>query len=152
MNIISRYLSADDIVLGLDVLDKGRAFEEIAWIVERRHDVSHGEVLTALWRRERIGSTGLGHGLAVPHARLADIAAPIVLCARTRQPIAFNSPDREPVSWLFVILVPVGATAEHLDILASVTEKFSSDAFRRRLEAAADGAAVRRLFCEGTPV
>ena len=136
MTIISRYLSTDDIVADLGVPDKGRAFEEIASIVERNHKVSHGLVLSALWRRERIGSTAIGHGIAIPHARIEEISEPIVLFVRTRHPIVFNSPDHMPVSVLLVILVPEHATEEHLQILASATEKFSDRAFRDRLEAA----------------
>src|SRR5471032_2886879 len=117
MTIISRHLSSDDIVVDLAVPDKGRAFEEIASLVERNHEVSHGLVLSALWRRERVGSTGVGHGIAIPHARIGDIAEPIVLFIRTRSPIVFNSPDHIPVSFLLVILVPEHATEEHLQIL-----------------------------------
>jgi PTS system nitrogen regulatory IIA component len=146
MTIISRYLSSDDVVVDLGVPDKGRAFEEIASLVERNHKVSHGLVLSALWRRERIGSTGLGHGIAVPHARIEEIAEPIVLFVRTRFPIVFNSPDHKPVSFLLVILVPEHATEEHLRILASATGKLSDGRFRDRLEAARDAQSVLRLF------
>lgn len=148
MTIVNRYVSSGDIVVDLGVPDKGRAFEEIASIVERNHKVSHGLVLSALWRRERIGSTAIGHGLAIPHARIEEIDEPIVLFVRTRLPIEFNSPDHEPVSVLFVILVPEHATEEHLKILASVSEKFSDRRFRDRLEAAGDPAEIRKLFGE----
>ncbi len=68
MNIMSRLLSSGDVIVGLDVPNKLRALEQAAVILERRHKVSHAPVLRALWRREQVGSTALGHGIAVPHA------------------------------------------------------------------------------------
>lgn len=146
MTIISRYLSSDDVVVGLDVPDKLRALEEAASMVGRRYKIDSALVLQALWRREQIGSTGLGHGIAVPHARIAGIAEPIVLLMRTKHPIAFGAPDHKPVSVLFVILVPEHANDEHLQILAAASKMFSDQSFRDRLEAATDPAAIQRLF------
>ena len=150
MNIISRLLSSDDVVVGLDVPNKLRALQEVAAILERRHNVSQAPVLRALLRREQSGSTGLGHGIAVPHARIADISEPIVLFVRTRSAIDFRAADHEPVSFLFVILVPEHANEEHLKILATVSEMFSSKTFRDRLEATVEPAAIQRLFSEWT--
>src|SRR6202163_4314826 len=106
MNIIGRILCSDDVVVGLDVPNKLRALEGVTVILERRHKVSHAPVLRALWRREQVGSTGLGHGIAVPHARITGISEPIVLFVRTKSAIEFNAPDHKPVSLLFMILVP----------------------------------------------
>lgn len=150
MNIIGRILSSDDIVVGLDVPNKMRALEEAAVMLERRHKVGRAPVLRALWRREQVGSTGLGHGIAVPHARIAGISEPIVFFVRTKSAIEFHAPDRKPVSLLFVILVPEHANDEHLKILATVSEMFSNKTFRDRLEAAMEPAAIRCLFSEWT--
>lgn len=146
MTIISRYLSSDDVVVGLDVPDRVRALEAAALTVERRHNIDAASVFRALWRREQTGSTGLGHGIAVPHARIAGIGKPILLLVRTKLPIAFGAPDHKPVSVLFVILVPENANDEHLEILAEVSKMFSDETFRNRLEAATDPAAIQRLF------
>src|SRR6202171_6384465 len=126
MNIIGRILSSDDVVVGLDASNKLRALEEVAVILERRHKVSHAPVLRALWRREQVGLTGLGHGIAVPHARITGISETIVLLGRTRSAIEFHAPDRKPVSFLFVILIPEHANDAHLKILATVSEMFSN--------------------------
>ena len=150
MNIISRILSIDDVVVGLDVRNKLRALEEAAVILERRHKVSHAPVLRALWRREQVGSTGLGHGIAVPHARITGISEPIVLFVRMKSAIEFHAPDRKPVSLLFVVLVPEHANDEHLKILATVSEMFSNKSFRDRLEATMEPAAIHCLFSEWT--
>jgi nitrogen PTS system EIIA component len=150
MNIISRFLSADEVVMGLDVPDKQRALEEAALLVERRHNINHALVFRALWRREQIGSTGLGHGVAIPHARIAGIGEPIVLLMSTKLPIAFGAPDHKPVSVLCVILVPEHANDEHLQILQTVSEMFSHRDFRDRLKAAREPAAIQRLFSGST--
>jgi PTS system nitrogen regulatory IIA component len=146
MNVISRYLSHDDVVLGLNVPDKLRALEEAALLVESHHHVNHAPVFRALWRREQSASTGLGHGIAVPHARIAGIAEPIVLIVRTRAPIKFDSPDRRGVSVLLVILIPEHATEEHLQILATISQMFSDADFRDRVERAEEPAAIQRLI------
>ncbi len=150
MNLISRYLSRDDVVLDLNVPDKLRALEEAALLVESRHHVNHAPVFRALWRREQSGSTGLGHGIAIPHARIAGISEPIILLVRTKLPIKFGSPDREGVSVLFVILVPEHASEEHLQILATVSQMFADPGFRHRVAAAREPAAIQRLIDEWT--
>lgn len=148
MNIVSRLLPSDDVVVELDVPNKIRALEEASAILERSHKLSHAPVFRALWRREQIGSTALGYGVAVPHARVPGISEPIVLFVRMKFAIEFQAPDRKPVSVLFVILIPEHSNEEHLKILATVSEMFSDKAFRDRLEAATEPAAIRRVFSE----
>jgi len=148
MSLISHFLSSEDVVLGLAATTATRLVEEIASLVAARHPLDSKLVFRALWRREQSGSTGLGHGLAIPHARVPGIDQPIVLFVRTQLPIPFRAPDQEPVSAFFVILVPEHANEQHLQILASVSEMFSSERFRRRLETATDPAAIHRLFDE----
>ena len=150
VNIVSRLLSDEDIVVGLDVAERKRALEEIALLAGRRCRISRAAIFRALWRREQIGSTALGYGIAIPHARIAGISEPIVLVVRTRFPIKFGAPDHQPVSILFVILVPEDANEEHLQILGTVSEMFSDKAFRDRLGAATEPSGIRRLFSERT--
>jgi nitrogen PTS system EIIA component len=146
--MIGRFLSREDVVLGLSATDKRGALEEIALLVGRNHQLDHTLVFRALWRREQSASTGLGHGVAIPHARIPGIREAIVAFARTTLPIPFGAPDHQPVSSFFVILVPEHANEEHLQILATVSELFSSNSFRDRLEATADPAEIQRLFRE----
>jgi PTS system nitrogen regulatory IIA component len=150
MNIISRFLSRDDVVLDLDVPDKVKALEEVALRVEAHHHMNQAPIFRALWRREQSGSTGLGHGIAIPHARIAGITEPITLLVRTKAPIAFGSPDRQGVSVLFVILVPEHATDEHLQILAAVSEMFSNRGFRDQLLAAKEPDVIQHLIDDWT--
>jgi nitrogen PTS system EIIA component len=150
MNTISGFLSGNDVVLGLAATDAKRACEEIAILAAHRHKLDDALVFRALWRREQIGSTGIGHGLAIPHARLPGISSPIVLFARPKVPIPFGALDHQPVSAFFMILIPEHANEEHLRILAAVSEMFSDRAFRNRLETATEPAAIQTLFRQWT--
>jgi PTS system nitrogen regulatory IIA component len=148
VNIISSLLSSEDVVLGLSVTDARRVCEEIAVLAARRLHVDDKLVFRALWRREQSGSTALGHGIAIPHARIPGITDPILLFVRTEPPIPFGAPDDQPVSAFFVILVPEHANEEHLRVLAAVSEMFSDRAFRDQLEAATEPLAIQRLFSQ----
>ena len=148
MNIISGLLSSEDVVLGLTATDAKRMCEEIALRIARRHRLDDKLVFRALWRREQSGSTAVGHGIAIPHARIPGITGPLLLFARSKLPIPFGASDHEPVSAFFVILVPEHANDEHLRILATVSGMFSEKAFRGQLEAATEPAAIQRLFSQ----
>src|SRR5438552_6135213 len=102
-NKVSRFLAREDVILELDATDKGQALERIARFLEQRYGIKHEPVYRALLRREQIGATGIGHGIAIPHARIAGITQPMLLVAPTRQPIKFGAPAHQPVSTLFVI-------------------------------------------------
>jgi len=148
VSIIGRLLCSGNVVLGLTACDTKGALEEIALQVARRHQLDHALIFRALWRREQSGSTAVGHGFAIPHARIPGVREPIVLFVRPKLPIEFGAPDHQPVSALFVILVPEHANEEHLQVLASVSEMLSSKRFRKRLDAATDLAAIQRVFGE----
>jgi nitrogen PTS system EIIA component len=150
VNKISGLLSSEDVVLGLTATDARRTCEEIALLVARRHQLDGELIFRALWRREQIGSTGIGHGIAIPHARIPGITNPIALFARTKQSVPFGALDHQPVSAFFVILVPEHANEEHLRILAAISEMFFDRAFRNRLETATEPAAIQRLFEQWT--
>ena len=146
VNIIGQALSSGGIVLGLKATDAKHLCAEIAALVARRHPVDEELVFRALWRREQCGSTAIGHGIAVPHARIPGIVAPVLLFARTKEPIPFGALDHQRVSAFFAILVPEHANEEHLRILATVSEMFSEKAFRKELDAATEPGAIQRLF------
>ena len=135
-------------MLELTATDAKRVCEAIALLAARHDQVDDELVFRALWRREQSGSTALGHGIAIPHARIPGITDPVVLFVRTKLPIPFGATDHQPVSAFFVILVPEHANEEHLRILATVSEMFSDKAFRDRLEGATEPVAIQRLFGE----
>jgi PTS system nitrogen regulatory IIA component len=133
LSSLSKYLWPEDIILDLEVKDKQQLFNEIGRVMEKEHGLSLELLVAGLSRREKLGSTGLGEGVAIPHARM-DGLKKIQLCyIRLKTPITFDAPDGKPVSDIIVILVPKQATDEHLQILAETTQIFSDERFRERL-------------------
>jgi len=143
------WLRPQEIVLDVDVPDRRRALEAAAAYIGRAHGLDPATILRALWRREEVGSTALGQGIAIPHARIAGIARPLTLFMRTRYAIAFDAPDGKPVSNIMVIMVPEnGDTDDHLLLLAWVAETFSDRAFRACLAASTTALEVDKAFAE----
>jgi PTS system nitrogen regulatory IIA component len=141
------YLCPREIALDLEASTRWEALRAVGALVERARGLDAPPIFRALWRREQAQSTALGHGIALPHARIMRIREPITAYVRTKLPIAFAAPDRGPVSELFVLLVPEGDDhARHLELLALIAEMFSDAAFRTRLGQAADVDAVRAIF------
>ena len=140
-----------DIALDLDVHGKTDALRAVAALIQQSYGVEAELIFRALNRREEAGSTGVGNGLAIPHARIPGIDEPVTMFARTMTPIPYGAPDGKPVSELFVILVPAeGANETHLELLRAVAELFSLPGFRATLAAAASAPAVAHAFASWT--
>lgn len=134
-------------VLDLDARDRTELLRAVATLLSRLCAVGAQPIFRALQRREQAGSTAVGHALAIPHARMPGLDAPLTLFARTRSPIRFAALDTLAVSEFFVILVPAeGAAEAHLQLLARVAELFSMPAFRAALSVATTPAAVAEAF------
>jgi PTS system nitrogen regulatory IIA component len=113
----------------------------------RTHGLDPAPIARALERREQAGSTALGDGFAVPHARIAGLERPLTVFMRVRTGIAFDAPDAKPVSDLLAILVPAdGDKQDHLRLLALISRLFSDRGFRALLDRAADAATAAGLF------
>src|SRR5579862_693311 len=146
MAAVAELLSLQDILLDLDVTTKERAFEAIGRLLNGRCGLAQREVALALAAREQLGSTGLGHGMAIPHARLKGLTRVVAAFVRTKLPIPFEAPDEKPVSDMLVLLVPDRATQRHLALLAEVAEMFNDLRFRTRLRMCDDAAEIREAF------
>lgn len=146
MNTIADLLRDEDILLDLDVSSKSQLFEEIGRHMEARHGMPQAWVVLSLSRREDVGSTALGEGVAISHARIKDLYRIQIAYARLKTPIPFAAQDGEPVSDILVLLVPKQATEEHLSILADATWMFSDSRFRAQLHGCEQVSAVRQLF------
>jgi nitrogen PTS system EIIA component len=146
MKSIGQLLSPADILLDVDASSKTRVFEEVGRLFEQRHGLSQEQVVERLSAREALGSTGLGLGIALPHARVPDLPQPAAAFMRLKLPIPFDSPDGKPVSHLVIFLVPEDATEEHLDMLAEITQMFGDRDFRERMRSCENPDAVCRLF------
>ena len=149
---IAALLQPGDILLDMDVADRQALFGEIGRHMEQRHGLAHAWVENSLARREQAGSTGLGDGFAIPHARVKELERIHICYGALREPIAFDAPDGKPVSDLLVLLVPKQATEAHLHILADATRMFSDPQFRQSLLLCRHAADVKRLFDDWRPL
>jgi len=146
MNQIAALLPASNIIVDLDVSTKTQFFTAIGGVFERSSGLSQANVAASLAAREKLGSTGLGQGIAIPHGRIHGLHDALGAYARLRSPIPFDAPDGKPVQQLFVLLVPEHATDQHLQLLSELAQMFSERTFRERLTQALDAATVADVF------
>jgi PTS system nitrogen regulatory IIA component len=146
MNRLASILTPEKVLAQVDVSSKKRAFEEAGLLFENLHGLSRALVTDSLFSRERLGSTGLGHGVAIPHGRIKGLKAPMAAVLQLSQPIGFDAHDELPVKLLIFLLVPEAATQKHLDILAEIAEMLGEVALRERLLCSADSHALYALI------
>lgn len=146
MNPIAALLPASNIIVDLDVASKTQFFTVVGGVFERSAGLSHAHVAASLATREKLGSTGLGQGIAIPHGRIRGLPEAVGAFVRLRAPIPFDAPDGKPVDQLFVLLVPEQATDQHLQLLSELAQMFSERAFRDQLTHAPDAQTVAAVF------
>lgn len=151
MNLIAKLLPESNILLDLDVSSKKRVFEQVGLLFENNHSIARSQVFDSLFAREKLGSTGLGQGIAIPHGRIKNIKDAIGAVVRMKQPIPFDAPDGQNVNLIFVLLVPERATDLHLQILSELAQMFSDKPFRERLLNAENAAELHTLISEWQP-
>ena len=152
MNRLASILPPAQVLVSVDATSKKRAFEEAGLLFESQHGLSRALITDSLFARERLGSTGLGHGVAVPHGRVKGLKNPLAAVIRVQNPIPFDAPDDEAVSLLIFLLVPEAATQRHLEILSEIAELLSDRELRDKLKTAADAASVHRLIADWEPL
>jgi PTS system nitrogen regulatory IIA component len=146
MNRLAAILPSAQALVQVDATSKKRAFEEAGLLFENLHGLNRALVADSLFARERLGSTGLGHGVAIPHGRIKGMKSPLAAVFRLTQPIGFDSPDEQPVSLLFFLLVPEASTQKHLEILSEIAEMLSDSGFRERLKQSSDAQNLHQLI------
>ena len=146
MNRLASILSASQVLAQVDVTSKKRAFEEAGLLFENLHGLSRALVTDSLFSRERLGSTGLGHGVAIPHGRIKGLKAPMAAVFQLINPIGFDAPDDIPVSLLIFLLVPEAATQKHLEILSEIAELLSDAVLREQITSCSDSALLYGLI------
>jgi PTS system nitrogen regulatory IIA component len=151
MSLLSKLLPVANVILDLDVSSKKRVFEHVGLLFENALSIGRGHVFDALFARERLGSTGLGHGIAIPHGRIKGLREAAGAFVRTRAPIPFEAPDGNPVLLILVLLVPEKATDLHLQILSELAQMFSDKEMRAQLASLTDARDVQRLISEWEP-
>ena len=146
MNQIAALLRPENVVVGLDVSSKKRVFEQAGLLFENNQQLARSTVYDALFAREKLGSTGLGLGVAIPHGRIKGLKSAVGAFFHLAAPIPFDAPDNVPVELVFVLLVPQTANERHLQLLSELAQMFSDRSFREQLQAAADAKAAHTLF------
>jgi PTS system nitrogen regulatory IIA component len=143
---ISALLSPQNIFIDTEVTSKKKLLELIANIVADRTELSQSVIYNNLLNRERLGSTGLGRGFAVPHARVADLETTGGFFFRLVEPVKFDSPDDQPVDLVFTIVIPQEATEEHLLILSSLARIFSQEEVCQAIRGAASRDEIEKII------
>jgi len=143
---ISALLSPQKIFIDTEVTSKKKLLELIANIVADRSQLGQSIIYNNLLNRERLGSTGLGRGFAVPHARVPDLDQPVGCFFRLNEPVNFDSPDNLPVDLVFTIVIPQEATEEHLLILSALAKIFSSEEVCEAIRGAASKEEIETII------
>jgi len=136
----------DNILLDVPVESTIQLFDLVAHHVARGSGVSAERIRAELIRREQLGSTGLGQGVAIPHARVGGFGPAVALFVRTRYPFAFNAPDRKPVREFIVLVLPLADDRAHLELLADAARWFSERAIRQASRDAQTPDEIHRLM------
>ncbi len=148
MNLISQILPAENVILDAEATSKKRVFERVGILFENNLQIARSQVFDSLFSREKLGSTGLGQGVAIPHGRIKNMREAVAAFVKTQFPIPFDAPDGQPVNLIFVLLVPERATDVHLQLLGELAQMFSDKAFREQLQASNDPAAIHQMFTD----
>jgi len=146
MNRLASILSPAQVLAQVEVTSKKRAFEEAGLLFENLHGLSRALVTDSLFSRERLGSTGLGHGVAIPHGRIKGLKSPMAAVFQLAHPIGFDAPDDQVVGLLIFLLVPEAATQKHLEILSEIAELLSDAGLREKLKTSTDAAQLHSLI------
>ena len=146
MNRLSQILPPSQVLVRVEATSKKRAFEEAGLLFENQHGLNRALITDSLFARERLGSTGLGHGVAIPHGRIKGLKAPMAAVFLLQAPIGFDAPDEQAVALLIFLLVPEAATQKHLEILSEIAELLSDSTLREQLKTSTDAAGLHNLI------
>ena len=127
---------------------KKRLFHDLGELAETSHGLNAGSVIDALIEREGLGPTGVGQGVALPHARLADVDQVIGLFVRLEKPLSFDSVDRQPVDLVFALIAPENAGVDHLKALALVSRTLRDNGICAKLRANSDSNTLHAILTE----
>jgi len=151
MNLISQLLPPSNVIIDLDVASKKRVFEQAGLLFENTFQIARSHVFESLFAREKLGSTGLGQGVAIPHGRIKGLREAVAALVRMKEAIPFDAPDGQPVNIACILLVPEKATDQHLQILSELAQMFSDKKFRESILNSKDAEEIHKLITEWTP-
>ena len=151
MNLIAKLLPPANVLLDLAVSSKKRLFEQAGLMFENNHGIARSVAFDSLFARERLGSTGLGLGVAIPHGRIKGLKEALGAFVRLAQPVPFDAPDGKPVSLVFILMVPEQATEKHLQILSELAQMFSDKVLREALASAPEAGSLHQIISAWQP-
>jgi PTS system nitrogen regulatory IIA component len=140
-------IAPDRIVFAARASNKQQLLQDLAARAAKLLNLDARMIYEALLSREELGSTGLGNGFALPHARIEGLDRPFGMFARLNRPIHFDSVDGKPVDLVFLLLIPAAAGSEHLAALAAVSRHLRDSVFAAELRKAASASALYGLLC-----
>jgi len=143
---ISDFLSRSETLVNVRASDKEELLRELAKIAAAKLQLSEDDIVAELLKREGLGSTGLGSGVAIPHARFQALKKPFGTMARLRRPIDFDAIDGQPVDLVFLLLLPAAAEGEQLGALASVARKLRAPADLTKMRRAKNASELYRVL------
>jgi nitrogen PTS system EIIA component len=141
---VSDFLSSADVITDVAFADKQKLLEDLARRAATIVDVQPALILSELVKREQLGSTGMGGGVAIPHARFHQVGKPFGMLVRLKRPIAFDAVDDQPVDTIVLLLLPDAPNGERLGALACIARKLRDPAIMAALRRARDGAEIYR--------
>lgn len=147
---IAQLLATDGVVLRSGASSKRQALHTVADTAARALGLSEERILDALLEREALGSTGLGYGVALPHARVEGLERVVAVFVRLDTPVAYDAVDDRPVDLIFALFAPPREGAEHLRALAAASRALRSSEMRLQLRQARTADAIRALFVRDT--
>lgn len=146
---IAEYLKPGAVIIDTSIASKKRALETVSQLLTAHTEfIADKDVFSSLISREKLGSTGLGRGVAIPHGRLKGLDHAVGAFIKLAQPIDYDAADGEPVDLLFGLLVPQEATSEHLEILAQIARMFQDEEHLEKLRAASDSDSLLKLLTQ----
>ena len=145
---LSDLITQDAVVVGLKANSKKQAIQELAAKAAELTGLTEREIFDTLLQRERLGSTGVGHGVAIPHGKLIKLTRLVGVFARMDKPIDFDSLDDQPVDLIFLLLAPEGAGADHLKALARIARQLRDPKVAAGLRSADDTEAAFSLLTQ----
>ena len=151
MNLITQLLPLSNVIVDLEASSKKRVFEQVGLLFEDTLHIAQNQVFDSLFAREKLGSTGLGQGVAIPHGRIKNLPKATAAFVRMKEPILFDAPDGRPVNLICILLVPEKATDQHLQILSELAQMFSVKSFRESLLTSKDAEETYQLISNWTP-
>src|SRR3954470_4214423 len=151
MSLVGKLLAPSHVLVDLQASSKKRLFEQAGLLFENHDGIARSTVFDSLFAREKLGSAVPGEGVAIPHGRIKGLKEALGAFIRLPQPVPFEAPDGNPVTLVFVLLVPEKATEKHLQLLSELAQMFSDRTLRDAMSTAADAATLHQLITAWQP-